>query len=94
MCLPRMLLIQLLIFTLTPQVYPKPGHMVHDYYKCQSEFFKNTFVRCKEERKREEEEERMRRERQRNINLGCKSQGATLLQLVGVAVFTSKGLSL
>ena len=93
-CISRLLLILLLQLTLIPQAHPKPGHMVHDYYKCQSEFFKNTFLRCKEERKKEEEEERIRRDRQRNINLGCKSQGATLLQLMVVTVFTNKWLLL
>ena len=26
---------------------PSPGHLVHDFYKCQSEYFKAFFKRCK-----------------------------------------------
>ena len=51
---PRVLTILLLLLSMT---CCSPGHLVHDYYKCQGEYFKKTFLICKEERKRKEEEE-------------------------------------
>ena len=42
----------------------RPGHMVHTYYKCQSQFFQNT-IDCREEAARKEalEQEAKRRRR-------------------------------
>ena len=39
-----------------------PGHLVHDYYKCDSEYFQATFQRCKDEKRKKEEERRGRKQ--------------------------------
>ena len=37
-----------LLLLKTERVRCEPGHMVHDYYKCQSDFFKDS-IKCREE---------------------------------------------
>ena len=61
-----------------------PGHLVHDYYKCESEYYKNTFLRCKEER-REEEEQRRRRDGE-EVSLGRRNQGR-VIQVVAITSY-------
>ena len=51
-----------LILLKTEQVRCEPGHMVHDYYKCQAEFFKDS-IQCREKAEREKELEREGRRR-------------------------------
>lgn len=41
-------LLLLLLLPHTAEVSAEPGHMVHDYYKCQSDFFKDS-IKCREE---------------------------------------------
>ena len=40
----------------------EPGHMVHDYYKCDSEFFRDS-IKCREEAERQKALEREGRRR-------------------------------
>ena len=78
-----------LILLKTEQVRCKPGHMVHDYYKCQAEFFKDS-IQCREKAEREKELEREGR-RRRLSGGGRKSYEGTfclslLVGLTAVAV--------
>ena len=77
---PSCLLFFLLLLK-TEQVRCEPGHMVHDYYKCQAEFFKDS-IQCREEAKRAKELEREGR-RRRLTSGGRKSyEGTFCLSLV------------
>merc|ERR1711934_1279993 len=78
-------LLFLLLLLKTAQVRCEPGHMVHDYYKCQAEFFKDS-IQCREEAERVKELEREGR-RRRLTSGGRKSYEATfcLSLLVGLA---------
>ena len=51
-----------LLLLKTEQVRCEPGHMVHDYYKCQSEFFRES-IKCREEAERQKALERDGRRR-------------------------------
>jgi hypothetical protein len=62
---------------------PRPGHMVHDYYKCQSEFFKDS-IKCREEAARNEEA-------LRRFNGGQSSHANTTLCLVMGALMALRG---
>jgi len=56
------LLSLLLLFLKTEHVSGEPGHMVHDYYKCDSEFFRDS-IKCREEAERQKALEREGRRR-------------------------------
>merc|ERR1712037_1088273 len=76
-----------LLLLKTEQVRCEPGHMVHDYYKCQAEFFKDS-IQCREEAERAKELEREgRRRRLTSGGTGRKSYEATfcLSLMVGLA---------
>ena len=64
---PRVLTILLLLLVLLSITCCSPGHLVHDYFKCQSEYFKNTALRCKEDRRRREDEESRRNGQVANV---------------------------
>merc|ERR1712080_340222 len=66
----------------TEEVRCEPGHMVHDYYKCQAEFFKDS-IQCREEAVRAKELEREGRRRRLSGGAGRKSnEGTFCLSLV------------
>ena len=71
-----------LLLLKTEQVRCEPGHMVHDYYKCQAEFFKDS-IQCREEAEREKKLERERQRRRLTGGAGRKSyEGTFCLSLV------------
>ena len=83
---PCSLLLFFLLLLKTEQVRCEPGHMVHDYYKCQAEFFKDS-IQCREEAERAKELEREgRRRRLTSGGTGRKSYEGTfcLSLLVGL----------
>jgi len=40
-------LISVLVLSLVTESDSVPGHLVHDFYKCESEYFRAFFKRCK-----------------------------------------------
>ena len=76
----------LLLLLKTEQVRCEPGHMVHDYYKCQAEFFKDS-IQCREEAERKKELEREGRRRSLSGGGRKSYEGTFCLSLVvGLAV--------
>ena len=72
----------LILLLKTKQVRCEPGHMVHDYYKCQADFFKDS-IQCREEAEREKKLEREGRRRRLSAGGGRKSyEGTFCLSLV------------
>merc|ERR1712080_169797 len=64
------------------EVRCEPGHMVHDYYKCEAEFFKDS-IQCREKAERAKELEREGRRRRLSGGAGRKSnEGTFSLSLV------------
>ena len=88
--LPRVVLLVMMILGMASLTCSTPGHLVHDYYKCESEYYKNTFLRCKEER-REEEEQRRRRNGE-EVSLGGRNQGRVfqIVLMAGYLTWTWK----
>ena len=82
--LPRVVLLVMMILGMASLTCSTPGHLVHDYYKCESEYYKNTFLRCKEERRREEEQSRRRNGEE--VSLGRRNQGR-VLHVVAITSF-------
>ena len=80
---PSCFLFFLLLFK-TEQVGCEPGHMVHDYYKCQAEFFKDS-IQCREEAERAKELERERQRRRLTGGAGRKSYEGTFCLSLGLA---------
>jgi len=44
----RIQIIVCLLAVFLPVFQGKPGHMVHDYYKCASDYYRQNFKHCKE----------------------------------------------
>ena len=81
---PCSLLLFFLLLLKTEQVRCEPGHMVHDYYKCQAEFFKDS-IQCREEAERAKELERERQRRRLTGGAERKSYEGTFCLSLGLA---------
>jgi len=48
MRIQRIELVFCILAIFLPVFQSKPGHMVHDYYKCASDYYRKNFKHCKE----------------------------------------------
>eukprot|EP00092_Neocalanus_flemingeri_P096357 GFUD01122659.1.p1 GENE.GFUD01122659.1~~GFUD01122659.1.p1 ORF type:complete len:101 (+),score=27.54 GFUD01122659.1:87-389(+) len=83
------LVILMTLLPLLPIISSSPGHLVLDYYKCESEYYQATFQRCKEERREKEEQKRERERRgreQMKISTALSLQEHHICHLLMIAV--------